>query len=293
MLKALGVPDGGIVKIFLAEGLQIGVAGGRARALLRPAPGASSSRRWASSWTRRSITSPPVPVRSSRADRARPWSSRPRHLPGLHLPGAQGLAGRAGRRAARQSERWPSSRSATSSRPTPRQAHRRAARRVAGHRAGRAGGLVGASRLGQEHLPARAGDARRPGRREDALRGAAPAARRGGRGSPSSATDTIGFVFQSHYLLPEFTALENVAMPGAGPRRLPRAEARAPRELLERVGLSGPRGPPARRAVRRRGAAGGAGPGPGARSRASCSPTSPPETSTRATGEGIHQLLRK
>jgi len=28
VLKALGVPDGGIVKIFLAEGLQIGVAGG-------------------------------------------------------------------------------------------------------------------------------------------------------------------------------------------------------------------------------------------------------------------------
>ena len=28
MLKALGVPDAGIVKIFLAEGLQIGVVGG-------------------------------------------------------------------------------------------------------------------------------------------------------------------------------------------------------------------------------------------------------------------------
>jgi lipoprotein-releasing system permease protein len=28
VLKALGVPDAGIVKIFLAEGLQIGVAGG-------------------------------------------------------------------------------------------------------------------------------------------------------------------------------------------------------------------------------------------------------------------------
>jgi len=28
VLKALGVPDSGVVKIFLAEGLQIGVAGG-------------------------------------------------------------------------------------------------------------------------------------------------------------------------------------------------------------------------------------------------------------------------
>jgi lipoprotein-releasing system permease protein len=28
VLKALGVPDGGIVKIFLSEGLQIGIAGG-------------------------------------------------------------------------------------------------------------------------------------------------------------------------------------------------------------------------------------------------------------------------
>src|SRR4029079_12090106 len=48
---------------------------------------------------------------------------------------------------------------------------------------------------------------------------------------------TIGFVFQSHYLLPEFTAVENVAMPA-----LIRREDRAPtmiraRELLDRVGL--------------------------------------------------------
>ncbi len=48
---------------------------------------------------------------------------------------------------------------------------------------------------------------------------------------------TIGFVFQSHYLLPEFTALENVAMP-AFIRRSDRAESlRYARELLERVGL--------------------------------------------------------
>jgi lipoprotein-releasing system ATP-binding protein len=48
---------------------------------------------------------------------------------------------------------------------------------------------------------------------------------------------TIGFVFQSHYLLPEFTALENVAMPALIQRR-DRAEAmRGARELLERVEL--------------------------------------------------------
>jgi lipoprotein-releasing system ATP-binding protein len=49
---------------------------------------------------------------------------------------------------------------------------------------------------------------------------------------------TIGFVFQFHHLLPEFTALENVLMPGmiGGHRRnslAPRARA-----LLDEVGLS-------------------------------------------------------
>ena len=49
----------------------------------------------------------------------------------------------------------------------------------------------------------------------------------------------VGFVFQFHHLLPEFTALENVEMPlriarVAAPDRTRRAE-----ELLGRVGLSG------------------------------------------------------
>ena len=48
----------------------------------------------------------------------------------------------------------------------------------------------------------------------------------------------LGFVFQFHHLLPEFTALENTMMPGLV-ARLPRAktESRAT-ELLEEVGLS-------------------------------------------------------
>jgi lipoprotein-releasing system ATP-binding protein len=48
---------------------------------------------------------------------------------------------------------------------------------------------------------------------------------------------TLGFVFQFHHLLPEFSALENVAMPLLIGRR-PVAEARVrARELLDEVGL--------------------------------------------------------
>jgi len=48
---------------------------------------------------------------------------------------------------------------------------------------------------------------------------------------------TVGFIFQSHHLLPEFSALENAMMP-ALIRRTPRAEARrAAAEMLELVGL--------------------------------------------------------
>jgi lipoprotein-releasing system ATP-binding protein len=47
----------------------------------------------------------------------------------------------------------------------------------------------------------------------------------------------IGFVFQSHHLLPEFSALENVMMPLLIRRENPDRAAGIARELLQKVGL--------------------------------------------------------
>jgi lipoprotein-releasing system ATP-binding protein len=49
---------------------------------------------------------------------------------------------------------------------------------------------------------------------------------------------TIGFVFQFHQLLPDFTALENVMLPGRIAGREPRGVLANARRLLEEVGLA-------------------------------------------------------
>lgn len=103
---------------------------------------------------------------------------------------------------------------------------------------------------------------------------------------------TIGFVFQSHYLLPEFSALENVAMP-ALVQRADRAQSlRRARALLDRVGLGN-------RVDHRPGELSGGEAQRVALARALVLEPKllladePTGNLDPATGEGIHQLLRE
>ncbi|ATC31778.1 ABC transporter ATP-binding protein [Caulobacter vibrioides] len=97
-------------------------------------------------------------------------------------------------------------------------------------------GLIGPSGSGKSSLLHSAGLLERPDAGLVALEGR-DCSKLSERARTRIRLGTVGFVYQFHHLLPEFSALENVAMPltiaGRGRRE---AEARA-KELLEGLGL--------------------------------------------------------
>ncbi|MDE5578370.1 MAG: ABC transporter ATP-binding protein [Alistipes sp.] len=100
--------------------------------------------------------------------------------------------------------------------------------------------VVGASGAGKTTLLQILGTLSRPDAGRVLIGGADPFAL-GDRALSQFRNERIGFVFQFHHLLPEFTAFENVCIPGfIGRRPRPEVERRAD-ELLALLGLSGRR----------------------------------------------------
>jgi lipoprotein-releasing system ATP-binding protein len=96
--------------------------------------------------------------------------------------------------------------------------------------------IVGESGVGKSTLLHLLGGLDRPDEGELRFRGRAL-----GESTPAELAEyrnaSVGFVFQFHYLLPEFTALENVEMPSRIARHHDQAARAGARRLLERLGL--------------------------------------------------------
>jgi lipoprotein-releasing system ATP-binding protein len=96
--------------------------------------------------------------------------------------------------------------------------------------------IVGASGVGKSTLLHILGSLDRPDAGRVAIRGE-DIHRLSGAALDRLRNATLGFVFQFHFLLPEFTALENVMMPGLVARQTPAEASQRARHWLERVGL--------------------------------------------------------
>ena len=97
--------------------------------------------------------------------------------------------------------------------------------------------VVGASGAGKSTLLQIAGTLMRPDGGRVVIDGTDVGAL-GDRALSRFRNERIGFVFQFHHLLPEFTALENVMIPALIGRRDKRAAARRAAELLATLGLA-------------------------------------------------------
>ena len=97
--------------------------------------------------------------------------------------------------------------------------------------------IVGASGAGKSTLLHILGSLDRPDTGEVWIRGQNVHAL-SGRNLDRLRSATLGFVFQFHFLLPDFTALENVMMPALVARRAPAEASREASKWLERVGLA-------------------------------------------------------
>jgi len=97
--------------------------------------------------------------------------------------------------------------------------------------------IVGASGAGKSTLLHILGSLDRPDTGQVWIRGQDVHAL-SGRPLDRLRSETLGFVFQFHFLLPDFTALENVMMPALVARRDPADATKEATHWLERVGLS-------------------------------------------------------
>ena len=157
-----------------------------------------------------------------------------------------------------------------------------------GRRGGGAGRAVGG---GQVDAAAHRGAARRADRRAGAAARAGRPAGSTTRARTRLRRDAIGFVYQFHHLLPEFSALENVALPqrAAGAGRAA-AEARA-RELLERGRARRTGSTTGRPSSRAASSSGWRSRGRSPTGRGCCSPTSRPATSIPETSARVFDVL--